>query len=98
MKPCSNVLCPNQNSSTLSGCEIHSLRALDLLCDAYVDISAVVPGAACPQEKMQASAITSAWNAQADEFNQWDELGEDEKVEFAAEFGVARCLSGGEPK
>ena len=33
--------------------------------------------------------IKNAWNAQADEFNQWCELGEDEKVEWAARFGAA---------
>jgi hypothetical protein len=26
----------------------------------------------------------AAWNAQADEFNQWDDLGEDEKLEWTA--------------
>jgi hypothetical protein len=26
----------------------------------------------------------AAWNAQADEFNQWDALGEDEKLEWTA--------------
>ena len=31
--------------------------------------------------------IKTAWNAKADELNQWDELGEDEKVEWA--FGLA---------
>ena len=34
------------------------------------------------------ATIADAWNAQADEFNQWDALGEDEKVEFAAVCGV----------
>jgi hypothetical protein len=28
--------------------------------------------------------IRTAWNAQADEHNRWDELGEDEKIEWAA--------------
>ena len=27
--------------------------------------------------------VIAAWNAQADEHNQWSELGEDEKVEWA---------------
>ena len=27
--------------------------------------------------------IVASWNAQADEYNQWDALGEDEKIEFA---------------
>lgn len=32
--------------------------------------------------------IVAAWNAQADEHNQWDDLGEDEKIEWAAEYAV----------
>lgn len=27
--------------------------------------------------------VVAAWNAQADETNQWDELGEDEKIDWA---------------
>ena len=27
--------------------------------------------------------VIAAWNAQADEYNQWDSLGEDEKIEWA---------------
>ena len=27
--------------------------------------------------------VVAAWNAQADETNQWDALGEDEKIEWA---------------
>jgi hypothetical protein len=27
--------------------------------------------------------VIAAWNAQADEANQWDSLGEDEKIEWA---------------
>lgn len=27
--------------------------------------------------------VVAAWNAQADETNQWDSLGEDEKIEWA---------------
>lgn len=34
--------------------------------------------------------IRTAWNAQADEHNQWDALGEDEKVEWAAKHGAAK--------
>jgi hypothetical protein len=38
----------------------------------------------------------AAWNAQADEFNQWDELGEDEKLEWtadrAAEWALEQAL------
>lgn len=29
--------------------------------------------------------IVAVWNAQADDYNQWDELGEDEKIEWAVE-------------
>ena len=38
---------------------------------------------------MNYKQIIEAWNAQADEYNQWDDLGEDEKVEFAARAGAA---------
>lgn len=38
---------------------------------------------------MKYDDIKTAWNAQADEHNQWDELGEDEKIEWAARFGAA---------
>lgn len=34
--------------------------------------------------------IRTAWNAQADEHNQWDELGEDEKIEWAASSAAAK--------
>ena len=34
--------------------------------------------------------IRFAWNAQADEHNQWDELGEDEKIEWAARVAVVK--------
>ena len=27
--------------------------------------------------------VVAAWNAQADEYNQWPDLGEDEKIEWA---------------
>jgi len=37
---------------------------------------------------MTANEIISKWNAEADEFNQWDELCEDKKVEFAFKCGV----------
>ena len=36
------------------------------------------------------STIADIWNAQADEFNQWDALGEDEKVEFVAVCRIER--------
>ena len=29
--------------------------------------------------------VVAAWNAQADEHNQWDALGEDEKIEWVVE-------------
>ena len=35
--------------------------------------------------------IRTAWNAQADEHNQWEELGEDEKIEWAALHAAARA-------
>ena len=34
--------------------------------------------------------IRFAWNAQADDHNQWGNLGEDEKVEWAARLGAAK--------
>lgn len=37
--------------------------------------------------------VTHAWNAQADEHNQWDDLGEDEKIEWAAKYGAAQALA-----
>lgn len=33
--------------------------------------------------------VVEAWNAQADEHNQWDNLGEDEKIEWAVKFAQA---------
>ena len=39
---------------------------------------------------MKYDEIRHAWNAQADEHNQWDELGEDEKIEWAARFGAEK--------
>jgi len=35
--------------------------------------------------------IKRAWNDNADEFNQWNELGEDEKVEFA--YSIGTCFT-----
>lgn len=40
---------------------------------------------------MNYDEIKAAWNVQADEHNQWDELSEIEKVEWA--FACAACLS-----
>lgn len=34
--------------------------------------------------------IKDAWNARADEHNQWDALGEDEKIEWAASIAAAK--------
>ena len=31
--------------------------------------------------------VIASWNAQADEYNQWDALGEDEKIEWALKCG-----------
>ena len=39
---------------------------------------------------MKYEEIRHAWNAQADEFNQWVELGLGEKVEWAAGLGAAK--------
>lgn len=36
--------------------------------------------------------IAAAWNAQADEFNQWDELDLGEKIEWAAKWGASQSL------
>jgi len=36
---------------------------------------------------MNLEQIKERWNTQSDEFNKWDNLGEDEKVEFAFSFG-----------
>ena len=41
--------------------------------------------------------VISAWNAQADEHNQWDELGEDEKIEWAVKCAADRQFSGVSP-
>lgn len=35
--------------------------------------------------------IIMQWNNQADEFNQWHDLGTDEKVEFAVKVTARRC-------
>lgn len=39
---------------------------------------------------MKYEEIRHAWNAQADEHNQWDELGEDEKIEWAARVAAVK--------
>ena len=37
---------------------------------------------------MTGDQVIAAWNAQADEFNQWPDLGEDEKIEWALAFAI----------
>lgn len=41
-------------------------------------------------EEMNLQKIIEVWNKQADEYNQWPDLGEDEKVEFAFRLGVSK--------
>lgn len=41
--------------------------------------------------------VVAAWNAQADEHNQWGELGEDEKIEWAVACAKAAPPAVGEP-
>ena len=55
------------------------------------------------EENKQVNAVTvasaiSAWNAQADQFNQWPNLGEDEKLEWIVglKLGAASVASGGD--
>ena len=35
--------------------------------------------------------VITAWNAQADDFNQWESLGLDEQIEFAQQLECERC-------
>ena len=42
--------------------------------------------------------VIAAWNAQADEHNQWDALGEDEKIEWAVACAKAAPPTTGEPR
>ena len=42
--------------------------------------------------------IVASWNAQADEYNQWDDLGEDEKIEWAMACAKAAPPTTGEPR
>ena len=42
--------------------------------------------------------IVASWNAQADEHNQWGELGEDEKIEWAMACAKAAPPTTGEPR
>jgi hypothetical protein len=39
---------------------------------------------------MTLNEIIDVWNETANEYNCWDELSEEEKVEFAYKLGVAR--------
>lgn len=40
---------------------------------------------------MNRQEIIDSWNAQADEYNQWDDLGEDEKLEWAMQMEREAC-------
>lgn len=42
--------------------------------------------------------VAASWNAQADEHNQWAELGEDEKIEWAVACAKAAPPTTGEPR
>lgn len=44
-------------------------------------------------QDQQSRAVIAAWNAQADEHNQWETLGDDEKIEWAMK--AARALRAG---
>lgn len=40
---------------------------------------------------MSIDELKALWSAQADEHNQWDDLGEDEKIEFAVSVEREAC-------
>ena len=40
---------------------------------------------------MNRQEIIDSWNAQADEYNQWDDLGEDEKLDWAMQMEREAC-------
>lgn len=42
---------------------------------------------------MNYEQIIAAWNAQADEFNQWDELCDEEKIEWARKCALEEAAS-----
>lgn len=47
---------------------------------------------------MNRQEIIDSWNAQADEYNQWDDLGEDEKLEWAMQMereAIIQLVPGG---
>lgn len=44
-------------------------------------------------QDQQSRAVIAAWNAQADEHNQWETLGDDEKIDWAMQ--AARALPAG---
>lgn len=41
---------------------------------------------------MKLDDIANTWNKQFDEFNQWDSLSEEEKVEFAFHLGIQMTI------
>lgn len=45
------------------------------------------------EQDQQSRAVIAAWNAQADEHNQWETLGDDEKIDWAMQ--AARALPAG---
>jgi hypothetical protein len=42
---------------------------------------------------MEYEEVISAWNAQADDANSWDALGEDEKIDFTTALGREACAA-----
>ena len=48
--------------------------------DHFRDATEIMPE---KQKTATYQQVVAAWNAQADEYNQWDSLGEDEKIEWA---------------
>ena len=66
-------------------------KKLNSLISWEIDVSNYFNTAATqPPEAAKLDEIRAAWNAQADEFNQWGELGEDEKVEWAAAYAATK--------
>lgn len=43
--------------------------------------------------KMDYEFVKSEWNKNADEFNQWDDLGEDEKIEFTIQLTATKAAA-----
>ena len=50
----------------------------------------MVAGAPAQEDALTYERIIAAWNTQADEYNQWDCLGEDEKIEWAVRCAQAK--------